>query len=158
MKYILKDLGLEIVLDDNLLSELIKIGMQHFPKEIGGFLIGYYSNNNKTLYVTDTILPIKYKSTKDEFIRETEGIMDILTEFYNKEISKIYIGEWHTHPNSEPIPSLTDMASILKIEEQNIIKENNPILLIMGNLNKIVKTKIYTIINNKKHEYEIQNH
>lgn len=154
MKYILKDLELEIILDDNLLAELLKIGKQHFPKEIGGFLIGYYSNNKKTLYVTDTILPIKYKSTKHEFIRETEGIMDILTEFYNKEMSKIYIGEWHTHPNSEPIPSLIDMASILKIEEQNIIKENNPILLIIGNLNKEKKIRIYTSKNKKIHEYK----
>jgi [CysO sulfur-carrier protein]-S-L-cysteine hydrolase len=96
--------GLIINVEDSLLSNIIDIGIKHYPNEFGCFLIGYYSTNQTQLNITDTILPNKYKATPYLFERDTIGIEDKLKNYYSQNPQKYYVGEWHTHPNNLPIP------------------------------------------------------
>ena len=41
--YKIIELGLTMEIDDKLLSTIIEVGIQHYPNEFGGFLIGNYS-------------------------------------------------------------------------------------------------------------------
>lgn len=88
----IKQIGLSLEVEDELLNKLLEIGKTHYPREFGGFLIGYYSEDNMHLYITDTILPKKYKVSEYSFERRIKGIENDLKEFYTENPRKIYIG------------------------------------------------------------------
>lgn len=51
-------------------------------------------------------------ATRTSFKRMGSHHLDELSRLNNESSTAIcYIGEWHTHPESEPIPSSTDLAS-----------------------------------------------
>ena len=115
-----------------LLNELYAVGLNHYPKEFGGLLIGKYSDDFKTCIIETTILPVKYKSSRYGFERGKKGLKSKLTEFYNSEPRLIYVGEWHTHPDSLAIPSSKDKTAMKEIEDNNDVNITSPLLLIIG--------------------------
>ena len=90
--YRINKLGLTLEIEDTLLSSIIDIGVQHYPNEFGGFLIGNYSKEQTHLCITDTILPNKYMGTPYLFERDTVGINDKLKQFYEQDPKKYYLG------------------------------------------------------------------
>ncbi|MCX2575073.1 Mov34/MPN/PAD-1 family protein [Pedobacter sandarakinus] len=153
MNLIVENIGLSLEIDYDLLHELVKIGRSHYPNEFGGFLIGYYSENSKHLHITNTILPKKYQASKYSFTRSTKGIESELVKFSAENQKKIYIGEWHTHPDNSPIPSLTDISAINTIiNNKNSIA--NPVLLIIGYSKRTVDFGFYVWFENTLYKYE----
>lgn len=150
----IEQIGLGLEVEDELLNQLLETGKIHYPKEFGGFLIGCYSEDNKHLHITNTILPKKFQSTKYSFERSTKGIENEFTEFYKGNPRKIYIGEWHTHPDNNSIPSTTDIAAINTIINSKNASIANPILLIIGYSKTRVDFGFYVWFKNKLHKYE----
>lgn len=147
-------IGLSLEVEDELLTKLLEVGKNHYPKEFGGFLIGHYSEDNKHLYITDTILPKKYQASKYSFERSAKGIENELTEFYADNPRKIYIGEWHTHPDNSPIPTTTDISAINTIINSKNTSIANPVLLIIGYSKTTVDFGFYVWFENKLYKYE----
>lgn len=147
-------MGLTLEIDDDLLSSIIDIGKKHYPNEFGGFLIGYYSDEQKHLKITDTILPNKFKGTPYLFERDTVGIEVKLKQFYEERPEKYYIGEWHTHPNNLPVPSSTDIRAINAIVNHAEVSIKNPIMLIVGYNKTKVELGFYVQFKNKIYRYE----
>lgn len=154
MIYKNKEIGLIINVEDALLSNIIDIGIQHYPNEFGGFLIGNYSNNQTQLNITDTILPNKYKATPYLFERDTIGIEDKLKNYYNENPQKYYVGEWHTHPNNLPIPSGKDIRAINSILNHKDVSITNPVMLIIGCNEAKIELGFYVQFKNKLYRYE----
>lgn len=150
----IEQIGLSLEVEDELLNKLLEIGKTHYPKEFGGFLIGHYSKDNKHLHITDTILPKKYKASKYNFERSTKGIENELAEFYAENPRKIYIGEWHTHPDNSPIPSVIDISAINTIINSKNTSIANPVLLIIGYSKTTVDFGFYVWFENKLYKYE----
>lgn len=150
----IEKIGLSLEAEDELLNKLLEIGKTHYPKEFGGFMIGYYSEDNKHLQITDTILPKKYKASKYSFERSTKGVENELTEFYTGNPRKIYIGEWHTHPDNSPIPSASDISAINTIINNKETSIDNPVLLIIGYSKTTVDFGFYVWFENKLYKYE----
>lgn len=149
-----KELGLSISIDDKLVSKLIKTGQIHCPNEIGGFLIGYYSEDLKILNITDMIMPNVYKGSKTFFERETTGIESLLVKLYSETQKKYYVGEWHTHPGGLPKPSQTDMKAINSIVTHKQVAIKNPVFIIIGYINEDIKLGFYVPFKNKLYKYE----
>ena len=154
MILIIEKIGLSLEVEDELLDKLLGMGKTYYPKEFGGFLIGYYSENHKHLHITDTILPKNYRASKYSFERSTQGIENELTEFYTGNPRKIYIGEWHTHPDSSPIPSATDISAINTIINNKEASIDNPVLLIIGYSKITVDFGFYVWFEDKLYKYE----
>ena len=148
------NLGLAINISTKLLNELVEIGTFHYPNEIGGFLIGYYSDDFKLLNITENILPEKYISRRNTFERSTEGIFEKLEEFFNENPSKYYIGEWHTHPEGSPYPSSLDVKVINNIRQHDQVSIQSPLMLIIGNIKKEVEFGFFVLYENKLYRYE----
>lgn len=145
---------LHLVINNNLIDDLYKFGMNHYPKEFGGLLIGYYSDDFKTCYVESTILPAKFNSSRYFFERGKEGLKQKLIEVYDASPRLIYVGEWHTHPDGIPIPSNTDLKAMTEIAESNEVNIENPILLILGIDKTEMKLGAFVYSNNKLIKYE----
>ena len=53
MKLINKHNRLELVVEDDLMNRLGKLGVKHYPHEFGGFLIGSYAADFGTVFIND---------------------------------------------------------------------------------------------------------
>lgn len=118
--------------------------------EAGGIILGQVYENNKVC-ITEVSEPNEFdKSSRFSFIRDKRMAQLIVDEAFDKSEGKlIYLGEWHTHPEPSPKPSLVDKRMIKQQFKKNIINENFLILLIQG-----TKT-IYTAVYNGKKLIEV---
>lgn len=123
--------NVRLVVDEALINELAKVGMKHFPNEFGGFLIGKYSDDFKTLYIETHLLPVKFKSSPTLFQRSIKGIETRFTKVF-EESQHYYVGEWHTHPNGSTRYSGTDLQAMKKTVECDTVHIQNPVLLILS--------------------------
>ena len=143
-------MDVEVQIPKELLNKLVDAGIKIYPKEYGGFLIGFYTNNFKTLHITETILPSEYKNSKYSFERSAKGIRRVLKNFYDLDPKQYYVGEWHTHPDNSTLFSITDLNAMIEIAECKTVAINNPTLLILS----ISKTKLndfgFYVYNDKK--------
>ncbi|HTG65019.1 MAG TPA: Mov34/MPN/PAD-1 family protein [Flavobacterium sp.] len=101
--------------------------------EAGGILIGHYLDNNN-YSITDVSLPSKHdKSSRFNFTRSKKNAQKIINEFFkDSKGKKIYLGEWHTHPEDYPAPSGLDKKSILEQIRGNILNSEIIFMLIIG--------------------------
>lgn len=152
--YRIKELGLTLDIDNGLINNLVDIGKKHYPNEFGGFLIGYYSESQNHLTITDTILPNKYKGTPYMFERDAIGAESKLKQFYTEDPKKYYVGEWHTHPNNLAIPSTIDIQAVKSIADDPEVSIKNPALLIIGYANNKIELGFYVHFKNKIYRYE----
>lgn len=146
-------IGLSLEVGDELLNSVAEIGKSHYPNEFGGFLVGYYSDNDRCLHITDTILPQNFKASRRSFERTTKGIDKKLSKYYKETPKKFYIGEWHTHPDCSSIPSSTDISAINAIINNQYTSLKNPILLIIGYSKIQIDFGFYVWFENKLYRY-----
>ncbi|WP_407476598.1 Mov34/MPN/PAD-1 family protein [Elizabethkingia anophelis] len=148
---------LELVIDDGLLEKIGKIGVKHYPNEFGGFLIGKYSKDLKTLYITDYLLPKKYKGYPTVFQRSIDGLPTAFQDIF-KTKNEYYIGEWHTHPNGSTMYSQTDLQAMIATSECETVQIKNPILLIFSiNQKEVNNYTFYFYADNNLTAYEQKN-
>ena len=143
--------NLKLVVEDSLLKSIYQSSCGHYPKEYGGFLIGKYSDDFKTLYIEQSITADIFKSSRIEFTRESSYLK---TEFEKLFISKglDYIGEWHTHPDGEAWYSSTDLNAMISITHEKNVKIDNPILLILSITNNSLRDFNFFVLNNNRLE------
>lgn len=97
-----------------LFKRYMQIGEEH---EAGGILIGREDANNGNLVIEYATFPMKYDIRKRyRFYRKDKGHIEYYNKIY-KDSDGIYayIGEWHTHPENEPVPSIMDKINWKRI-------------------------------------------
>lgn len=130
-KYYVKSLGLNLVICDEVVSEIKQHAKRHFPKEYGGVLIGKYSKDQKTASIHHIIHPKKFKNSPSFFEANVISINKKIKQYYEDSNGElIYLGEWHSHPNMPAIPSSIDVNAMSKIDQDKEVKIASPILLI----------------------------
>ena len=148
------DIGLSIIIDDKVVTQLIKAGRKHYPREFGGLLVGSYSEDRKTVAIVHTILPKKYASSKYSFERGVEGLREKLENYYSQIPPVYYVGEWHTHPDNPAVPSYTDCNALQKIVNDENVSITNPILLIISIKPECEELCFYVVFKKKIYKYE----
>ncbi|NQZ19474.1 MAG: Mov34/MPN/PAD-1 family protein [Bdellovibrionales bacterium] len=149
MKIVKYHNDLKLIVDENLLAEIGRIGIEHYPNEFGGFLIGNYSQDFKTLYLNHIILPKKFVGHPCKFERSIEGLENMFEELFNNK-GQYYIGEWHTHPNGSTRFSQTDYNAMVSIAEHRTVSITNPILLILSVTAKKLNGYTFYVYDDKK--------
>lgn len=146
--------NIELFIEESILNEMGNLGILHYPNEFGGFLIGKYSSDLKTLLIENYILPIKYNGFPYSFERSIEGIRVAFKNLFSKK-KLYYIGEWHTHPGGSTRYSHTDLIAMIKTVECETVKIVNPVLLILAvNKQKMTDYTFYFYENKKLIPYE----
>ncbi len=147
--------NIHIQFEKDLISKIEGLALKHYPKEFGGFLIGYYSNDLKKIILTDVLSPKEFKSYRLLFERSTKGIKEELLEFFKLKEKRYYVGEWHSHPDSSSRYSATDLNAMRNIAESETVRIKNPILLIVSIYNqKLKEYKFYLYENKRLLEYD----
>lgn len=143
-----------MVISESLLEQMYGIGMEHYPNEFGGILVGYYSEDMSTCIVCETILPEKYKNSKYYFVRGKEGLLEKLEIYFNQTPKLIYVGEWHTHPDMSTNPSTTDKQALNEIADNDDVNIANPVLIILSNSKNGYTFSSNIQFKNKLYKYE----
>ncbi|QIE59291.1 peptidase [Rasiella rasia] len=149
MKLYNKHRKVELIIDDELIDKISKSGVEHFPKEFGGFLVGKYSDDFSSLSITDYILPKSYKGGRYLFERSSKGMKSFFSKLFKKK-KEYYVGEWHTHPNGSTRFSDTDLNAMINIESSPSVNIRNPVLLILSVSDKQLNQATFYIYDNKK--------
>lgn len=153
MKLKNEEIGLAINIGDDLIKQLCAYGLSHYPNEFGGLLLGCYSEDYETVLIQDTILPKKYTSSKYFFERGIKGLTTKLKSSFKRTPGLIYIGEWHTHPNNPPVPSIADLIALREIVQHDKVFIKNPVLLIISIDNKHYELGFYVQFKNDIFRY-----
>ncbi|MEZ0129613.1 Mov34/MPN/PAD-1 family protein [Flavobacterium sp. LBUM151] len=129
------DLGnLSVKISRDVLGNLKKFIQDDLQKpESGGVLIGFYIEDD-TYSITDISFPSSYdKSSRYNFTRSIKNAQNVLNDFFKESNGKkIYLGEWHTHPEDFPTPSSLDEKSILQQMRGNILNSQIIFMIIIG--------------------------
>jgi len=144
-----KQRKVELDISQELFDKIGKVGIEHYPNEFGGFLIGKYSYDYNTLFITDFILPKSYRGNRYLFERSTKGIKSIFSQLFKLK-KEFYVGEWHTHPNGNTKYSSTDLNAMMNIESSKEVHIKNPVLLILSVSDKKINQATFYIYDNKK--------
>lgn len=155
MRFINQTIGLSVDICDKVIDKIVDAGLVHYPNEFGGLLIGIYSEDKCSVNISNIILPITFKSSKVSFDRGTDGLKEMLMDYFDGTPSKIYVGEWHTHPNAAPIPSGTDIHALQEIVNSDSVNINNPVMLIVGLTETSIEFGFYVYLNKKIYKYEM---
>jgi len=149
MKLTNNELGLNIIINEDLINEIHEKCLNHYPNEFGGLLIGFYSEDRKSVFITNSIITEEFKSTRTSFSRGSQGLREKLLLLFESRPCQYYIGEWHSHPDGIAYPSSTDLNAFIEITKHDEVFIDNPILLIIG-VNKIKFEYNFYIYNKQK--------
>lgn len=123
-----------VIIPESCLTKLRKLASSHYPNEIGSSLVGCYSKCGYKAYILRPA-PISSdsKGTRKSFYRGIAGLRRFFIKLREDKSGKqYYVGEWHSHPDSEPYPSTVDNKNQMSIASD--VDTNCPecVLIILG--------------------------
>lgn len=104
--------------------------------ETGGMVIGLYDKSYSVAMTKGVLGPtLDSQAGSTWFYRGVVGLKSLFNNLWKKE-SLHLIGEWHFHPGGPSYFSSTDVEQILELANNDKYKCLNPILLIVGEIEK----------------------
>jgi hypothetical protein len=101
-------------------------------REVGGVLMAEHLGPNRFLVKEITV---HRRGAFASFVRLVEDAVGRLRSFFEQSRHEYtrynYIGEWHSHPSFEPIPSPKDDASMIEIVQDPTVGANFAVLLVV---------------------------
>lgn len=103
-----------------------------YSVETGGIIIGMLSSG-PTITITDvTMAQSRDVHHKFRFFRSADGHQSLMDQLWEESgYRKMYLGEWHTHPEAIPSPSRVDICGWKSIAKKT---QNTPwtLFIILG--------------------------
>ena len=122
-----------IKINDNILAIMSKYIQCKSKDESGGILIGSILIDGKTIEINDCTEPIKGdKSRRYGFYRCNKHNELLERKWSESNYIKMYLGEWHTHPQTIPTPSYVDKKSWERLIKNSITESPIIIFIIIG--------------------------
>jgi integrative and conjugative element protein (TIGR02256 family) len=85
------------------------------PCEVGGWLLGYWAEDNGSVFVTGATPPAS-RGTPFGVSISAAGHRHRFDEAWQASGGLVtFLGDWHTHPGSPPFPSARDEAALVKL-------------------------------------------
>ncbi len=121
--------GTSIVLDTEVLTLLQSYVQTGSRPEAGGILLGYRRGVHLDVVAATVPAPQDVQSHW-AFVRKDASHQQVAARWWEQSGGRVdYLGEWHTHPQTQPTPSSVDMR------EWGLLERRNPrplLFLIVG--------------------------
>lgn len=122
------DIEYTIEIKDEVYQQLRKYA-QHEGNELCGVLTGSQIDD-KTFRISKVSPPCVACNSRCGCVRDASKANAFIQQDYNEsEHTRVYVGEWHTHPEANPTPSLVDINSV--ISSFNTAERAVPFLIMM---------------------------
>ncbi|MGW4725412.1 Mov34/MPN/PAD-1 family protein [Streptomyces sp. NPDC004291] len=99
-------------------------------RETGGILLGHHVHDTVTVRHAGTPGPDAVQ-TPAYFLRDLAHAQTLADHAYAQDHS-VWIGEWHTHPSSRPVPSARDAATYRQLLNDPELAFHSFIAVILG--------------------------
>jgi integrative and conjugative element protein (TIGR02256 family) len=100
------------------------------PWEVGGWLLGYWSDDRNAIVVTHATPPA-FRGTAFGITISSKGHRRRFDEAWQRSDGHVtFIGDWHTHPASRTIPSATDVRAMRQLAEDRAYGTPEPLIAI----------------------------
>ena len=137
-----------VYLPDAALQTMADIAQRARPNETGGTLIGYYSEDRALAHVVKALgVRRGARSSRTRFYRPPDDVDGKLAEIYRNSGGQLYyLGEWHSHPSGNLLPSATDLRTLQDLARSPDVATDTPILILLaGDSSQAVKTACFLI-------------
>jgi integrative and conjugative element protein (TIGR02256 family) len=128
------DLECAVRIPDEVLDAMRKVAASASPRETGGTLVGHYSEDRLTAFVTRALeAKTGARRQRTRFYRPPDDVDGQLARIY-EETGGIthYLGEWHSPPGATPTPSPTDLSTLRGLARSRSVASDTPIMIILG--------------------------
>jgi len=100
--------------------------------EAGGILLAQI--RSKEIFILKASVPDKKdQSSRFRFLRQIQPAQNIIIKAFKESNHRtVYIGEWHTHPETSPSPSGQDIRMIKEQFSKGALNESFILLIIVG--------------------------
>ncbi len=99
-----------LIIPRSILNKMIDHVKAHYPREVCGVMIGY--SEGTKIFVRAAIPLSNLSLSQNRFWFDEREWMKIIIEFSKKGLD--YIGIYHSHPDSSPLPSMNDLERMLE--------------------------------------------
>ncbi len=124
---------MKLILPDPVALKIVTALASAKKQEIGGLLVGEHVEN-ETFRVIDASVQTTH-GTSVHFERDPACHADFLANFFERTGAEFtqfnYLGEWHSHPSFDPLPSRDDLETMKSIVHDPAVGVNFAILLIV---------------------------
>lgn len=105
-------------------------------KEAGGVLLGRFIQNSNDVVVDLVTEPMERDERKKYFFKKCRDDHQRIVQaiWVESEGTCNYLGEWHTHPEPYPNPSLHDLKEWKKVLEHTVCDSNKLFFVIVGTM------------------------
>jgi integrative and conjugative element protein (TIGR02256 family) len=102
------------------------------PYEVGGWLLGYWAEDRSSLFVTHATPPAS-KGTPIGVRISGRGHRTRFDQAWTASKGHVtFLGDWHTHPGSPPLPSTRDKRAIRKLATDRKFDTPEPLIVILS--------------------------
>lgn len=127
--------GTVLYIENSVLMKMFQyIQTRESDTEAGGILLGKQLENREEYILSDISEPkAKDKRKRFSFVRDKRSAQFVINKAW-KETKGVtnYLGEWHSHPESNPIPSNTDRNLIQQVINDRSNVFTKVFLIIIG--------------------------
>ncbi|GKX66893.1 Mov34/MPN/PAD-1 family protein [Inconstantimicrobium mannanitabidum] len=125
---------IKLIIKKEILFELSQYRQITLHKnESGGMLIGSKLLYDDTIEINDITQPLIEDSFSPTTFKRSDLHNGILKEKWKKSNhTKMYLGEWHTHPQNIPFPSTVDRSNWIKLLQESKTESEILIFIIIG--------------------------
>lgn len=130
------DDGVSIVIPSYIMTSLSQmLATRGFARESGGILLGKQITGTLAFELTDASLPSRYDVGKRfSFLRKMQPANRLISSAWRESNGTInYLGEWHTHNQANPVPSITDTGLMQQVVVDGSLLLARGFMLILGN-------------------------
>lgn len=122
------------------------------PNEVGGLLLGYWSNETCEAVVTSVTKPgPNARHFRAGYLPDHEHDQIVIDVEYERSGRVItYLGDWHTHPFSPPSLSSIDKRTLKGIARFPDARASQPLMLIYGVESDSETVNFYTVYRNHR--------
>ena len=125
---------IEVIFEDSVLENLYSnIQQAKNDHERGGLLLGRIFPDDNKIVVTEVTTPTPISSGITTLCVDLEDANKYMRRRWKESGGKItYIGDWHTHPEQRPSPSMTDRFTFFDTYRNSRIDQNLLLCVIVG--------------------------
>ncbi|WP_300351565.1 Mov34/MPN/PAD-1 family protein [Clostridium sp.] len=126
-----KDKNFEITKD--VIETLVSYKQIKKRYEAGGMLIASINRIDYKIEINDCTTPLEEDKRSFLGFKRSEKHNEILNKKWKESnYKKLYIGEWHTHPQNIPSPSFQDKVSWKKLITRSVTDSEYLLFIIVG--------------------------
>jgi len=110
-----------------------------FDFEAGGILLGKKLIDSEDYTISELTRPNQFdKRTRFGFLRSKKAAQHVINQRWRNSKGIVnYLGEWHTHPFANPMPSMTDQILLNTIAKEKSCVFTHYFMFILGSTGKM---------------------